>query len=239
MTVGKISAACWALFVVMCLGFLPLALGISEISALPGGVRAGLIIVVVGGLWWGPFAYAMYIGQSVIRNGDQRLLKRGIAGTAEVLSAKSTHEVIQSGEFAWEAPRVRKYSLRVTIPGRPPYETDCRICAGGFRQGATVKVAVSPHNRKRVTIDVSQGSQGGVSASGVPVPDISGMARETFSGGSFHAGSPVAAGPGFHPGASSPEAQRLSELAQLSRLHQDGTLTNDEFAAQKARILAE
>jgi hypothetical protein len=166
MTVGKISAACWALFVVMCLGFLPLALGISQISVLPGGARAGLIIVVVGGLWWGPFAYAMYISQSVIRNGDKRLLKRGIAGTAEVLSVRSTNEVIQSGEFAWEAPRVRKYRLRVTIPGRAPYETDCRTCAGGFRPGATVKVAVSPQNRKRVTIDVSQG---GVSVPGVSV----------------------------------------------------------------------
>jgi hypothetical protein len=227
MTVGKISAACWTLFIVMCVGFLPLALGLSKISALPGGARAGLIIVVVGVLWWGPFVYAMYISQSVIRNGDKRLLKRGIAGTAEVLSAKSTNEVIQSGEFAWEAPRVRKYRLRVTIPGRAPYETDCRICAGGFRQGETVKVAVSPHNRKRVTIDVSQGRQGGGSVPGVSVPDISGTAGETFSGGSFR------------PGASSPEGQRLGELAQLSRLHRDGTLTDQEFDTQKSRILAE
>jgi hypothetical protein len=33
-----------------------------------------LVILVVGGLWWGPFAYAMYLSLAVIRNGDRRLL---------------------------------------------------------------------------------------------------------------------------------------------------------------------
>jgi hypothetical protein len=74
---------------------------------------------VVVGLWWGPFGYAMYLSQVVVRGGDPRLLKRGIRGTA-------------------------------------PYETDCRICAPGYGEGATVRVAVAPRNHKRVTIDPGQ-----------------------------------------------------------------------------------
>ena len=78
-----------------------------------------------------------------------------------MLTAKATNTVIQEGEFAWEAPRVYKYRLRVTIPGRSPYETSCSICASDIRPGEVVDVAVGRHNRKRVTIDVGQGNTRG------------------------------------------------------------------------------
>lgn len=113
---------------------------------------------------WGPFAYAMYLSIAVMRNGDRRLLRRGIAGTAEVLSAQATATIIREGESAWEA-RVCKYRLRVNVqgaePGAEPYETDYSICAAGIRQGSVVNVAVSRHNRKRVTMDVGQRSKSG------------------------------------------------------------------------------
>ncbi len=161
MTVGKISGLCWTFFVVMSLGFLPLAIGIMDIHAIPQGPRVALMLVVVVLAWWGPFAYAMYLALAVMRNGDRRTLRRGIRGTAEVLTAKATNTVIQEGEFAWEAPRVYKYRLRVTVGGRPAYETSCSICASGIRPGMVVNVAVGRHNRKRVTIDVGQGGSRG------------------------------------------------------------------------------
>jgi hypothetical protein len=157
-TVGKISGLCWAVFGVMCVGFLPLGIGIMHIDAIPTSTRVALMIAIVLVVWWGPFAYAMYLALAVMRNGDRRLLGRGIHGTAEVLAAKATNTTIQEGEFAWEAPRVYKYRLRVSVPGRSPYETSCSICASGIRPGAVIDVAVSPHNRKRVTIDVGQAS---------------------------------------------------------------------------------
>jgi hypothetical protein len=160
-TVSKISAACWILFGVMCLAFLPLGLAIMAIHAIPTTARVVVAIVAVLGLWWGPFGYAMYLSLAVMRNGDKRLLRRGIHGTAEVLTAKATNTVIQEGEFAWQAPRVYKYGLRISIPGRPSYETSCSICASGIQPGSVVKVAVSRHNRKRVTIDVGQGNRAG------------------------------------------------------------------------------
>ena len=137
MTVGKISGLCWTVFVVMCLGFLPLAIGIMAHPRDPdraaGGAHARRGDRCV---WWGPFVYAMYLALAVMRNGDRRTLRRGIRGTAEVLTAKATNTVIQEGEFAWEAPRVYKYRLRVTLPGRSAYETSCSICASGIRPGS-------------------------------------------------------------------------------------------------------
>ena len=157
MTVGKLSGLCWTVFAVMSLGFLPLAIGIMDLHAIPTGPRVALMLVVVIVAWWGPFAYGMYLALAVMRNGDRRTLRRGIRGTAEVLTAKATNTVIQEGEFAWQAPRVYKYGLRVTLPGKTPYETSCSICASGIRPGSVVEVAVGRHNRKRVTIDVGQG----------------------------------------------------------------------------------
>ena len=161
MPVGKISGLCWTVFVVMSVGFLPLGIGLMDIHAIPTTPRLVLTIVVVLLVWWGPFGYAMYLALAVMRNGDRGLLRRGIPGTAEVLTAKATNTVIQEGEFAWEAPRVYKYRLRVTLPGRTPYETSCSICASGIHPGSVVEVAVGRHNRKRVTIDVGQGGTRG------------------------------------------------------------------------------
>jgi hypothetical protein len=171
----------------------------------------------------------MYLSMAVMRNGDRRLLRRGIRGTAEVLSVKRTNTVISEGEFDWEAPRLYKYGLRVSVPGRAPYDTTCGICAAGIRQGSTVKVAVSPRNRKRVTIDVGQGSapkrarlSNLVADAGISAPPQAG----------HH-------GPAPHSGGQSADAERIRLLALLAQLHKQGELTDAEFAAQKAKILSE
>jgi hypothetical protein len=57
MTVGKISALCWTGFMVMSLGFLPLAVGIMDIHAIPTTPRIAMMLVVVILAWWGPFAW--------------------------------------------------------------------------------------------------------------------------------------------------------------------------------------
>ena len=233
MTVGKISATCWIIFGVMCLAFGPVAAGIIAVHAIPHAVGIVLAVLVAGGLWWGPFAYAMYVSMAVVKNGDRRLLKRGTSGTAVVLSAKATRETIQSGEFAWEAPRVYKYRLRVNVPGKNPYETDCRICAAGIRPGSTVNVAVSPLNRKRVTIDIGQGRSG---AAVPPSPMSGGVGPRSFAVGPADLISD--GGLAGHDGPSS-NAQRISELSELGRLHSQGVLTDAEFAAEKARILSQ
>jgi hypothetical protein len=235
MTVGKISAACWIFFSVMSLGFLPLGAGILAIHAIPPHVRVALAIVTVIVVWWGPFAYGMYLSIAVMRNGDRRLLRRGIAGTAQVLSAKATGTVISEGEFDWEAPRVYKYGLRVAVPGRQPYETSCSICAAGIREWSVVNVAVAPHNRKRVTIDIGQASK---HRAGVPRPAPSAApAAQRFQAADVHAIRDMR--PGWQEFSPSRDNQRMAALAQLGQLRNQGVLTDAEFAAQKARILAE
>ena len=87
MSVSKIMGVCWVVFSVMCVAFVPVGFGIGQLHALPVAVRVVLAVLVIGGLWWGPFVYAMYLSLAVVRNGDRRLLRRGIAGTAQVLTA--------------------------------------------------------------------------------------------------------------------------------------------------------
>jgi hypothetical protein len=223
MSAGRISLICWIFYGLMCAAFLPLAYGIERLHLLPGTAGLVLAIVVVAVLWWGPFGYAMYLSMAVTKNGDRRLLKRGIRGTAVVLSARATNTVIQSGEPAWQAPRVYKYRLRVSVPGRDPYEADCAICLPGLRVGQAVDVAVGPHNRKRVTIAREQEQD-----------DVPPGRIHTFRAGDV--GIDLDFGPA---GVRSANAERIEELTKLGRLHRDGVLTDAEFAGEKARILGE
>ncbi len=157
MTVTRMSTLCMVVFVVMCVAFLPIALGIFAVHALPGPVRVTGAIAVVVLLWWGPFAYYLYLTLTVIKNGDRRLLRRGVRGTAVVLAVTRTNTYIRTGSVSTSVPaRVYKYRLEVRVPGWEPYETDCAICATGFGEMSRVDVAVAPHNRKRVAIDVER-----------------------------------------------------------------------------------
>lgn len=230
MTVGKISATCWTIFIVMCVLFAP---------ALLAAIALHSVILAVGFvvLWWAPFGYAMYLAMAVTRNGDRRLLKRGIPGTARVITARRTNEVIQEGEFAWEAPRVWKYELLVSIPGRPEYKTTCRICASGIREGQTVEVAAAKHNHKRVTIDVGQGQPGGARRG---ARTIASSPAGVGSTGSFSAGqvSGYAASSAVR-NTPTTDSERLNALAKLGQLHKQGVLTDAEFQSQKVRILSE
>ena len=228
MTVGRISAFWWVIFGVMSAAFLPLAYGVMHFHAIPAGPRLALTVLIVAVLWWGPFVYAMYLSLAVMRNGDRRLLKRGIQGTAQVLSAQRTNTVIQAGEFGWEAPRVYKYGLRVTIPGHAPYDTTCRICASGIAEGSTVRVAVSAHNKKRVTIDVGQGGHRGPAGAGA----VSSRPVRVLTAGQAQVRVLPAQGP------AAAEEWRIAALAQLGELHSKGVLNDSQFETEKARILA-
>jgi hypothetical protein len=231
-TLSKISIACWTFFVIMSVAFLPAGAGLFHaLHTLPATPRLVLVILVVGTLWWGPFGYAMYLSLAGMRNGDRRLLKRGSRGTAVVLSGKATRTVIQEGEFAWAAPRVWKYRLRVSIPGRAPYETDCSICIPSLPTGSVVNVAASRFNHRRVTIDVGQDRKGGARATR-PVPAVSPAATGVPATTVHFTSGPIPAG-------QAGEAQRISLLDQLGRLHSQGILTDSEFTAEKAQILGQ
>jgi uncharacterized membrane protein len=144
--IGRMMLWSWILFLVFL--FAAIAGGGATNSIVVAGVFVVLCVA--------SFVYGMYLSLRVIRSGDPRLLKRGIHGPALILAAKETNTQVQEGEFAWQAPFIWKYHLRVSLPGREPYETDCSICASNLPVGQTVNVAAAPHNHKRVTIDVGQ-----------------------------------------------------------------------------------
>ena len=182
--------------------------------ALIGGAP-GLIAEQV--VTWAAFGYGMYLTMAVIRGGDKRLAKNGVPGTAVVLSADQTHTVVQAGEFDWEAPYVWKYGLRVTVPGWPTYKTMLYICAH-LSVGEKVPVRVARFNHKRVTIDrVAYDQRYNETRS----------ARDVVAARFSDAAAPAA------------EPYVADELAKLAELRDRGILTDAEFAAQKAKLLAE
>jgi len=217
------SVWCWVIFVVGMIGMLP---------AMIGGPR-GLIAEQI--VTWAAFGYAMYLSTVVVRGGDRRLAKRGVAGTARVLSAERTNTVVQTGEFAWEAPYVWKYGLEITVPGRDPYKTVLYICAS-LSEGETVPVRVSRFNRKRVTIDRDayhkQHNERMRPVRFVRDEELSGAtcaaveSREDLTA-RLKAAKAIMAEPDV-----------ADELAKLAALKDKGILTDAEFAAQKVKLLA-
>jgi hypothetical protein len=152
MPIGRMLLWSWVLYGVFLVGAIA---GGGALGSAGSSLTVPAIIILVAACV-ASFIYAMYLSLRVIRNGDPRLLRRGIQGTAIILAAKQTNTVVQEGDFAWQAPYMWKYHLRVSLPGKETYETDCSICAADLAVGSTVNVAAAPHNHKRVTIDVGQ-----------------------------------------------------------------------------------
>ena len=222
MNAWRISIWCWVIFVVGMIGMLP-----AMAAGAPGLVAEQVVT-------WAAFAYAMYISMVVVRGGDRRLVKRGLPGTAKVLSAHQTNTVVQEGEFAWEAPYVWKYGLEVTVPGWPPYKTMLYICAS-LSEGETVPVRVARFNRKRVTIDpVAYNQQYGERVRQSP----SASSRGSDDLGEVLARTQVLTAQLSSAKATAAEPDVADELTKLARLRDQGILTDAEFATQKAKLLA-
>jgi len=193
----------------------------------------GLVIEQV--VTWAAFVYAMYLSMAVIRGGDKRLARNGVPGTAVVLSAQQTNTVVQEGEFAWNAPYVRKYGLQVTVPGWAPYKTMLYICAS-LTAGETIPVRVARFNRKRVTIDpFAYNQQYGERVRQAPSASSAGASDDV---GATLANIQALTARLRAARASAAEPDVADELTKLATLRDRGILTDAEFATQKAKLLA-
>ncbi len=173
------------------------------------------------------FGYAMYVYFFEIVRGDKHLQTHGTRGTAVVLHAKRTNTLAQTGQFAWEAPYIWNYRLRVTVPGRDPFEATTSI-AREVQEGATVDVAVGGLKRRKVAIlDVHADSSASASSHRVS-PSTGGPPRVNvgLNLADLAQAATVTA-----------EPRQVDALARLADLHREGALTDAEFAAEKARIL--
>jgi hypothetical protein len=223
MNAWQMSIWCWIIFVAGMILMLP---------ALLGGVL-GLVAEQV--VTWAAFGYGMYLSMVVIRGGDKRLARNGVPGTAVVLSAEQTNTIVQEGEFDWEAPYVWKYGLEVTVPGWQPYKTMLYICAS-LSEGETIPVRVARFNRKRVTIDRDaynkQYSERTPTARSGRSTDPSDDVDATL------ANIQALTTRLRDAKATAAEPDVADELAKLAALRDKGILTDAEFAAQKAKLLA-
>ena len=221
MNAWQMSIWCWIIFVV------------GMILMMPALIFGVLGLVVEQGVTWIAFGYGMYLSMAVIRGGDKRLARNGVPGTAVVLSAAQTNTVVQAGEFDWEAPYVWKYGLEVTVPGWAPYKTMLYICAS-LTAGETIPVRVARFNHKRVTIDrdaynKQYGERTARDRRPAEPSDDYAAAMETAARLMTQSRGAVAA---------PAEPDVADELAKLAALRDKGILTDAEFAAQKAKLLA-
>ena len=169
----------------------------------------------------------------------EHLLANGKSAPAEVLEFKERPWVTQrSGELGgWAVYRLK---LRVSPPDGSPFEVEItdQWRADHLiyepRLGERVGVLYDPGNHSKVVLGgppIVDSTKGGINMSkGYAGQDDELALLAALDVEEQQAAPPAAAAPAAGPG-------RLDQLQQLGELHASGVLTDDEFAAEKARIL--
>ena len=191
----------------------------------------------------------------------RRLEESGRHAPAQILEVAERGMAITSGPegLVSSTEVLLKTTLRVEPPGEPAFEVTKRIRYPQLATpvaGMRVTVLYDPDDHDELIIDhtapaapaaVGGGGTGGVQdlgailgvvqaaqqdAHGDPQA-LAAALRERFGSGAVISGPEVVS----FGGASAPD-DRLDQLEQLGRLRASGVLTDDEFAAEKAKLLA-
>lgn len=163
----------------------------------------------------------------------QQLQAGGIDGTAAVVSVTDTGGSLNDHPIA-------RLELDVTLPGRQPYRTTIeqaipRLQAGQIVPGAVVAVKADPQNPQAVAL---AGGPAAAPAPAAPAPAAAPGAPTGF--GDLQAAAAAQAAGAQVAAANAQIAQDpAARIEKLADLKDKGLLTEEEFAAQKARILAE
>lgn len=187
----------------------------------------------------------------------RRLEKHGLRAAAEVVSAKQTHVSITSGNpnLVSNTTIEWKLTVRITPPGAQPFDAEVDADfpqLGGPSVGGTVRVLYDPADHSKVVVDTSADGQvhavaarvaSQAAASGRMVdPDQLANAlehhdpaaiRSLFGVTEGASGTIVGTGPPSATGGQDP----VELLAKLQELHQQGVVSDEEFEAQKRRLL--
>jgi Short C-terminal domain len=164
----------------------------------------------------------------------EHLLVHGKSAPAEILELKERPWATKRpGELGAHA--VYRLKLRVSPPDGPPFEveitdqwrTDHFIYEP--RLGERVSVLYDPGNHSKVVLG-GQSAKGGTEMSKGSAGQDDELALLAALDAEEQPAAPPAGAPAGGPG-------RLDQLKQLGELHASGVLTDDEFAAEKARIL--
>jgi len=170
----------------------------------------------------------------------EELLAHGKTAPAELLEFKSRPwSVKRPGELG--AFSIYRMKLRVSPPGELPFEVEItdQWRADHLiyepRVGERVSVLYSPEDHSKVVLggpplggSAKGGTDMGSQASGGMDDELAQLAA--LDAEERQDSPPPPAAPAAGPG-------RLDQLQQLADLHERGVLNDDEFAAEKARIL--
>jgi hypothetical protein len=161
----------------------------------------------------------------------EKLREHGVHADAEVLESKERPWVTrQPGEIgAWGTYRLK---LEVRPGDAPPFTveiTDQWQAVGEPRAGMKVPVLFDADHPSKVVLDASPGRYA--------LLDPSVMGQDDFEDPELAALNALDAAEGTAAPAGASQS-RLDQLQQLADLHDRGVLTDDEFAAEKAKILA-
>jgi hypothetical protein len=159
----------------------------------------------------------------------ERLKEDGKRSDAQVLEAKERPWVTKRpGEIgAWATFRLK---LQVAPPDEPAFVveiTDQWRATGEPQVGTKVPVLYDPQHQSHLVLDESPGRYALVDTSMMEDPELAQLAALDAA---------EQAAPAAPAGGSQ---ARLDQLKQLADLHDRGVLNDVEFAAEKAKILAE
>jgi hypothetical protein len=165
----------------------------------------------------------------------ERLTEHGSRADAEVLEAKERPWATRKAG-AIGASATFRLKLQVSPSGEPSFTaeiTDQWIGFGEPRVGMRVPVLYDPDHHSKLVLDKNPGKyslieNGGPKLSLDDDPDLA-MLRELE-----HAEAQAAT-----PAPPDPAQARLDRLTQIADLRDRGVLSDDEFAAEKAKILSD
>ncbi len=193
-------------------------------------------------------------GRRALGYEDSKLRERGIEGTAKVLSSEGTMMTEESG--SGRNVRIYKHRLLVTVAGSEPYEVTYRM-PGDLAVGGEYRTYVDPKDPSNVFVDhaamarehaadeLSQatGTQVGTDAASI-LGAVGGLVedaqKQMFTA---QPGAPSPTPTGIpSPAASSVsqgEGYRMILISRLDARHDRGELTDEEYEAEKRKLLGQ
>jgi hypothetical protein len=175
------------MFTILGVLFLVLGIGLAAVALLPGegsvmdavrveGMGIAAITLIPMGIIF--TAIGVYFGR--LTAGRRRLLREGIPGLATILSLEGGSMVVNNINY------LISFRLRVTLPGRAPYDVDHRqlvpiFALGSLPIGASVPVMVDAKDPQKLTIDLAGEAAGLRQVGPRPATGPAGVVPNTLS----------------------------------------------------------
>jgi hypothetical protein len=236
------------MLVVMGVGFMAGALAFVLFVPAPTGA-------IVGGIWLIMGAGMAFFAMRALRgrSDDERIRREGTAATATLLAATPT---------GWTINNVPQWKLRMRIDGAgASYEATLELMTyTPPENGATFGVRVDPVKREHVVLSGDDGASAslraanaaglGLTGGAAAAPQVQAAVLEALRQAGLAQGETAVVNPdgsrtittssvtiGSDDGNTGGPADTVRLLADLDKLRADGSLSEAEFAAVKAKLL--